>query len=219
MNCRTLILWALSATLVLSQSWFCKPYCSSTCASGVCSGCLAPFTFSASSTPVCTLTTAQTLYRSELPSDSSFTISNFSSSSPLAAMSCIGTLNYFFLGPFVANNYVYKAFSGLGTTHFKVDVFWSFGIFGTWNNQQLSAIFIDGAGEVTQLANQGQSCGTTQTSLIGCTTANTGCFLNKNIVITHSNDFLSVNFSSMGSAISTSSAVQAWGVKDLIIVV
>lgn len=134
-------------------------------------------------------------------------------------MSCIGTLTYFFLGPFVANNYIYKSFSGMGTSHFKVDVFWSFGIFGTWTGQQLSAIFIDGNGTVTQLPNQGQSCGASQITLTGCTTSNTGCFVNKNIVIVHNTDFLSVNFSSMGSAISTSSAVQSWGVKDLLIVV
>jgi hypothetical protein len=82
----------------------------------------------------------------------------------------------------------------------------------------LSAIFTDGNGVITQLANQGQQCTAAGTPAVftGC---NSGCFLNKNLAITHNSDFLSVNFSSMGSAISTSSSIQSWGIKDLLIIV
>jgi hypothetical protein len=77
--------------------------------------------------------TSQLLFASELSSDLSFVPFGFISTSPLAAMSCTnaGTA-YFFLGPFVANNYIFKTFSGIGTNHFQIDVLWSYGIFGPW---------------------------------------------------------------------------------------
>jgi len=54
----------------------------------------------------------------------------------------------------------------------------------------------------------------------GCSAPSTSsCFRNKNINIVHNTDFLSVNFSSMGSAISTSTTLKSWGIKDLLIVV
>jgi hypothetical protein len=138
----------------------------------------------------------------------------------MTTSSCTDTSNgqiYYYLGPFVANNYAYKAFTGMGTAHFQVDVYWSYGILGTWTGQQLSAIFTDGNGAVTQLPNQGQTCAA-PAAFTGCIIA-TGCFLNNHLTISHYTDFLSANFSSMGSAISSSSSVQSWGVKDFLIVV
>jgi hypothetical protein len=160
------------------------------------------------------------VFVSELPSDAIFVPTGFISTSPLVQTSCVGTdsFNYNFLGPFVANNYVYKAFAGLGTNHYQVDILWSFGIFGGWAGEQLSAIFTDGNGVVTQMANQGQICPVS--GGINCTgQSNSSCFLNKQKTIIHNTDFLSVNFSSMGSAISTSTTLKSWGIKDLIIVV
>jgi hypothetical protein len=78
------------------------------------------------------------------------------------------------MGPFGVNEYVYKEFTGLGTNHFQVDIFWSYGLFGGWGGEALSAIFIDGSGGVTMQANQGQTCATS-TALAGCT-GSTGCF-------------------------------------------
>ena len=213
-----LLIWNVSSP---SPS-FCKPYCGtgSTCITGVAfcdSGCASPYT-----TPIpCSYNTSfQVLFDSELPSESMFVPTGFVSTSPIIPTSCVGSdsFTYYFLGPFVANNYVYKAFAGLGTNHYQVDVLWSFGIFGGWTGEQLSAIFTDGNGIVTQMPNQGQDC--TGVPVINCNALSTSsCFVNKKLPIIHSTDFLSVNFSSMGSAISTSSPLKSWGVKDLLIVV
>ena len=93
-------------------------------------------------------------------------------------------------------------------------MFWSYGIFGsTWIGEALSAIFVDSNGVVSQLANQGQTCAST-TALTGCT-GTVGCFNNYQQTISHNSDFLSVNFSSFGSAIL---ATQTWGLSNLYIV-
>ena len=115
------------------------------------------------------------------------------------------------MGPFGAGIYLYKEYTGLGVSHYQVNIFWSYGVFGgTWTGQALSATFTDGYGVQTSLANQGQTCAST-TALSGCT-ANTGCFNNYKQVVSHNTDFLSVNFSSINSAITAS---QTWGLANL----
>ncbi len=152
-------------------------------------------------------------------SSATFGVSGYSTNTALATSSCIDPTpqTYYYLGPFVANNYVFKTISGIGTNHYQIDVFWSYGIFGTWAGQQLSAIFIDSNGGITQLLNQGQTCAPS-VAFTSCIISS-GCFKNYNLQITHSTDTLSFNFSSMGSAISTTSTIQSWGVKDLYVVV
>lgn len=118
------------------------------------------------------------------------------------------------MGSFGTGQYVYKQFTGLGTNHYQVNVFWSYGIFGGWSGESLSATFIDGNGGTTMQANQGQTCASS-TALTGCT-GNIGCFNNKIQTISHSTDSISVNFSSVGSAITAS---KTWAVNNLIVVI
>lgn len=116
------------------------------------------------------------------------------------------------LGPFGNNKYVYKAFSGLGTNHYQVDVFWSFGIFGGWVNEPLDTIFVNGNGAI-QIFSQGQLCGVS-TAFTGCSTT-PGCFLSYTQSFSHNTDFLSINFSSVGSGLSVA---KSWSVNNLIVV-
>lgn len=210
---------------ILAQAQFCKPYCSATCSPGYSdcvTACLSPYTLNATSSLGCTLDSSlQVQFAEELSSSSSFTLSGYTSNTALSSLSCTsGLYTYHMMGLFVANNYLFKAFSGLGTNHFRVDIFWSYGIFGGWSGQQLSTIFTDGNGQVVMQANQGQNCALplpaiTPVTMTGCSITSSGCFRSYTQAITHSSDYLSVNFSSMGSA---TTSPQVWTVKDLVIV-
>jgi hypothetical protein len=207
----------LALLLATGRSFYCYPYCTtnSACVGTYdgCSGCLAPFLLNANSSGCYLAPVSQSLLASELPSASSFSFSGYSSNAALSSASCSDGNTYHMLGPFAVNRYLYKEYSGLGTGHFRVDVFWSYGLFGGWANQALSAIFTDGAGAVTMQANQGQLCATS-TALAGCS-GSVGCFNSKTQAITHSSDFLSLNFSSMGSAMTAS---LTWAVSNLAVV-
>ena len=73
------------------------------------------------------------MYISELPSDSSFTVSGFSSNTVLGTQSCNDGNTYHMMGPFGVDIYLYKEYTGLGVGHYQVNVFWSYGVFGgTW---------------------------------------------------------------------------------------
>jgi hypothetical protein len=210
---------------ILAQSQFCKPYCSSTCSPGYsdCQTlCVTPYTLNATSSLGCVLDSSLNVrFAEELSSSSAFTSSGYSSNTALSSLSCTnGLYTYHMMGLFAANNYLFKAFSGLGTSHYQLKVFWGYGIFGGWSGQQLSTIFIDGNGVVTMQANQGQNCALPlpaipTVTMTGCSITNPGCFRHYTQTITHSTDYLSVNFSSMGSAITSP---RVWTVKDLIIV-
>lgn len=68
-------------------------------------------------------------------------------------------------------------------------------------------------------ANQGQNCasgGPALTTMTGCSTNDNGCFRYYTQTLTHNTDYLSVNFSSMGSA---TTSPQVWTVTDLVIVI
>lgn len=201
-----------------ASAYYCQPYCNTNTACTVsydgCSNpCQAPYSWS--SPRGCTLnTTLNTLITTELPSDTTFTPSGFTSNVAFGATSCSDGNTYHMLGPFNVNQYVYKEFTGLGTNHYQIDVFWSYGLFGGWGGEALSAIFTDGNGGVTMQANQGQTCSST-TALAGCS-GTIGCFNNKLQSFAHSTDSISVNFSSIGSAMTVA---QTWAINNLNIVI
>ena len=99
-----------------------KPYCSTNACTGTydgCSTCLSPYVLNASLSGCHLDSTSQAVAFSQLPSESSFSVSGYLSNVALAVTSCINTPNtYHMLGPFVAENYIYQEFTGLGTGHF-----------------------------------------------------------------------------------------------------
>ena len=115
---RTFLLFTL--LLILStKAQYCKPYCTvSTCStvSNDCTGCILPLTGTAG----CTMTSTTYSSVEELPAESSFTISGYTSNVALATTQCTDSsgFTYNMMGPFTVDNYIYKEFSGLGTNHY-----------------------------------------------------------------------------------------------------
>ena len=58
----------------------------------------------------------------ELPGESNFTISGYTSNTVLATTQCTdaSAFTYNMIGPLTVDNYIYKEFTGLGTNHFEI---------------------------------------------------------------------------------------------------
>jgi hypothetical protein len=204
---------------VVINAFYCSPVCGAdilVCSNSsalACNGlCDATYTYNLTAA-ACQLPSTITVFAQELSVDTNFPISGWVSNQPLANINCGGS---YMLGPYVRNDYVLKNYTGLGTNHYSVDILYSFGLMGNnWANNSLTTIIIDGNGNKVIGSVQGQTCGSIQ-SMSPCSN-NLGCFKNYHLTISHTTDFLSLQFTAAGSSIDTNVANQSWGVSNIII--
>jgi len=212
----------ISILVVLTNS---TQYCSSNCQGDtlctvsqptLCTTCNLPYV---TNTTNCVLTSQITAFAYELQMDVNFTFSGFSSNALLTNILCGSvTGGGYMVGPLVKNNYIAKIYTGLGISHYLVTLFYGYGLMGPWSNNSITTTVTDGNGLQTVNPIQGQDCGGTTIAMTPCF-AGIGCFKNNKFPVSHNTDTLIVNFSAVGSSISTSAAIQFWGLKDLIVVV
>lgn len=152
------------------------------------------------------------IFTQDLMMYQTFTPTGYTSNNSLSVVKCTGSFDYYMLGTLGSNSYVTKTFTGLGVNHYQVSVLYGYALLGStaWT-QQLSLQLIDGTGTIiTDL--QTPSCAAT--TLSGCLYS-AGCYqsYSKSSMV-YSSDSLTLNF----SLSTTLSAGQAWGIRDIVII-
>jgi hypothetical protein len=200
------------------NAFYCSPICGAdtgvctNSSASTCTSCDPTYTWNATAS-ACQLSSSITVFTKELSADINFTISGWISNEPLMSINCGGS---YMMGPYVRNDYISKIYNGLGTNHYSIDIFYGFGLMGgNWANNSLTTIVIDGNGNQVIGSVQGQTCATTQ-GMTPCSN-NVGCYKNYHLTLSHVTDFLSLQFTAVGSSIDTNVTNQSWGLTNLVI--
>jgi hypothetical protein len=208
-----IVLLYLALELQAATVTYCSAICSGTVCTSPwptdCSTCQLPLVLSSGS---CAVSGQASIFTQELLMYSSFTPVGYQSNSTLSVVKCTGLFDYYMLGTLGSSSYVQKTYTKLGVNHYQLTVLYGYALMGTtaWS-QQLKLQLIDGGGTVT---NNLQTPTCTPDGLSGCLWS-AGCYQNYAVSnLAHSWDTLSLNFSLSG----TLSAGQAWGIRDIIII-